>query len=215
MRVWIDGNVLCEHYGWEDDWLPVTTYFVSSDGFGTNMGFESCACGETLGAFVDAVGVYGPSLDDPECYDGICDERPDRLYFLYDGDPDGTDHDQNPSEVIISEANTLPDEVMIKAYDWRGKYKNAKKGKKDRAVEPLFEAVVYRNGTPGGAPFVVMADEQKFLPPTMFFEIYDEAGETLLQTVQFHTSCSQPLNVGDHFGPLVVYGLEVPPVPGP
>jgi hypothetical protein len=33
--------------------------------------------------------------------------------------------------------------------------------------------------------------------------ILDEQGQTL-QTVKFHTSCSQPLNVGDQFGSLLL-----------
>ncbi len=37
--------------------------------------------------------------------------------------------------------------------------------------------------------------------------IFDLAGN-LLQAVKFHTSCSQPLNVGDQFGALQLLDLE-------
>ena len=42
----------------------------------------------------------------------------------------------------------------------------------------------------------------------MTFEIYDAEGGVLLETVQFHTSCSQPLAVGDEFGSLVLFDSD-------
>ena len=45
------------------------------------------------------------------------------------------------------------------------------------------------------------AGEDK-LKPTTYALIYDSGGKggSLLQKVKFHTSCSQPLAVGDQFG---------------
>jgi hypothetical protein len=34
------------------------------------------------------------------------------------------------------------------------------------------------------------------------------SGSTVLETIRFHTSCSQPINLGDHFGSLEVVGID-------
>jgi hypothetical protein len=36
------------------------------------------------------------------------------------------------------------------------------------------------------------------------FKIYTSQGGTLIQTIQFHSSCSQPLEAGDEFGAITV-----------
>jgi hypothetical protein len=41
------------------------------------------------------------------------------------------------------------------------------------------------------------------IPTDIKIEIYD--GGTLLQTIQFHGSCSEPLNVGDELGAITIY----------
>jgi hypothetical protein len=215
MDVWVDAKLLCSHTGetpgaWED----VTVYFTSGD-YPTELGFNACSCGDTLGPFLDAVKVTGPTPDDPECYDGpICGERPNTLTFFYngelvtDGDAPGY-HDQDPGEVIIWTAEgltALPDTVFIKAYDGIGKFKNAARGNKVKGDDGFLYEWTVPELT---ALFTVESGGEKadkWLPPTMMFKIYSEDGGTLLQTVQFHTSCSQPLDIGDQFGPIVVAG---------
>jgi hypothetical protein len=220
MDVWVDAKLLCSHSSaappdptpipWED----VTVYFTSGD-YPTELGFNACSCGDTYGPFLDAVSVHGPTPGDPECDDGpICGERPNTLTFfyngelVYDGDTPGY-HDQDPGEVIIwtKEGLTeLPDTVFIEAYNGIGKYKNATRGKKVRSDDGLLYEWTVPELT---ALFTVVSGGEKadkWLPPTMMFKIYSEDGMTLLQTVQFHTSCSQPLDIGDQFGPIVVAG---------
>ena len=62
----------------------------------------------------------------------------------------------------------------------------------------MFSGFVALNGT-----IEVVGTRQKISPRTTF-RIYDTQGGTLLETVQFHTSCSQPLNAGDEFGSIRV-----------
>ena len=50
------------------------------------------------------------------------------------------------------------------------------------------------------------AGETQFASNSLI-EIFSETGD-LLQEVEFHTSCSKPLNLGDRFGSLVVLGLD-------
>jgi hypothetical protein len=45
------------------------------------------------------------------------------------------------------------------------------------------------------------------LPPDILFKVYKESNNTLLQKIQFHTSCSEPLNVGNQFGSLKLTSL--------
>lgn len=44
------------------------------------------------------------------------------------------------------------------------------------------------------------------VPPTTLVQIFDLMGN-LLQESQFHTSCSQPLEVGDQFGAVIITGF--------
>lgn len=214
LDVWVEGLLLCQHRApdGEPDWIGTTVYFVSDDLPGTELGFNACSCGDTFGPFLDGVSVTGPQQDDPGCYEPepICGPRPNYLTMIYDGDPDGMDHHSQPPGEVQVETFTdepLPATVQIKAYDWRGKFKNATRGNKTGIPNPpLFEGVVDRNLE----TFTIgPASGQKWLPPTTRFEIWsvgDELQEAeLLQTVVFHTSCSQPLNVGDEFGAIVIW----------
>ncbi len=215
MDVYVDGFLLCEHrapLGWPT-WERTTVYFIAGDATPTELGFNACSCGDTLGPYIDRVSVEGPTQDDPGCYDPepICGEKPNYLTMIYDGDINGMDHhSQAPGHVIVDTItiDPLPDKVLVKAYDWRGKFKNASRGKKSQTLTPLFEGEIDRNLE----TFTVNpATGQKWLPPVMFFEIWTAPvpGSSdpleLLQTVQFHTSCSQPLNVGDEFGAIALW----------
>jgi hypothetical protein len=214
MDVYLDGRLVCEHHTTNQGPLPMwerTTFHFIADTMFTELGFTACTTGDTYGPYLDWVSVKGPTHGDPECDDPdpICGERPEYLTMLYDGDLDGVDHHrQAPGHVIVNTltSDPLPDTVVVMAYDWRGKYKNASRGKKSQNVTPLFDREVNR----GMETFTVdPASGQKWLPPVMFFEIWSVGDATteseLLQTVQFHTSCSQPLNVGDEFGGIALW----------
>ena len=62
-----------------------------------------------------------------------------------------------------------------------------------------------------GASFLIdsrNAGEDKLRSKTFVF-VYDLDGE-LLQRIEFHTSCSQPLNLGDQFASLTLVGFTAP-----
>jgi hypothetical protein len=54
-----------------------------------------------------------------------------------------------------------------------------------------------------GSVFTVTGPRNK-IPPRLNFKIYTAQGGSLIQTVQFHSSCSQPLEAGDEFGAITV-----------
>ena len=128
----------------------------------------------------------------------ICEAgKPLTLIVSYDADYD-TNHSQVSNEVIIdpTSGDPLPNTVYIVAQD--GTNKNNKNS-------VLAEGTVSVNGT-----LEVFGAEKKNggnhrVPPRTIFFIYDEEGGNLLQTVQFHTSCSQPLFTGDEFGAITVH----------
>ena len=72
--------------------------------------------------------------------------------------------------------------------------------KKDVAGVKVFEASVL----PGQSFWLF--GPSKLISSSYWFYIYTSQGGTLLQRVNFHTSCSQPLNVGDEFGAITVLG---------
>jgi hypothetical protein len=94
------------------------------------------------------------------------------------------------------EPGALPDTVYILASD--------RESPLDRKARIWFEGTVLLNST-----FDIdarNAGEEKLKANTWVF-IYDRKGGTLLQKIQIHTSCSQPLNVGDQFASLLLVGF--------
>ncbi len=58
-----------------------------------------------------------------------------------------------------------------------------------------------------GDIFEVYPDGSTFDPTTGFW-VKDHVSDAVLQDGYFHTSCSKPLNLGDQFGSLQIYGIE-------
>ena len=58
-----------------------------------------------------------------------------------------------------------------------------------------------------GGTFSIMDPSKPTITPRTAFYIRDEYC-TLVQEVQFHTSCSQPLEYGDEYGGIVLWGSE-------
>jgi len=130
------------------------------------------------------------------CADGI---KPQSLTMRYTGDNCGaSNHSQDERKVSCS-GDPLGFPVWIVAGD--------KKNIEDNKIK-----IWYRGGPllPGDT-FDIDATsfgESKLKAETVVFIFADGWYSDLLQTVRFHTSCSQPLNVGDQFGSLVLEGFE-------
>lgn len=155
------------------------------------------------GQYVNTASASGQSLDFPyggvndsddatlvcqESYD-ICATggRPNRLKMMYDGDDD-ISHQQGASAIIVPTVVNFPaTPVTIEVY-----------GKSLVAT--------FTNVPVGGMFYVEDPSKSGKIPPTITIKIYD--GNTLLQTITFHGSCSAPLNVGDDFGGAVIVGAE-------
>ena len=141
--------------------------------------------------------MTGPNGSEEEpCPDpDICtDGKSKVLTLLYDADVNGMDqHDQISNEVIVEPAvvPVFPNPAYIKVF---GQNKNK---------AALFTGV-YNFGD-----FIEIRGPRKRIPSRLKFEIWSmEEPVELVQTVQFHTSCSQPLTVGDEFGAIVVWSAE-------
>ena len=119
----------------------------------------------------------------------ICDDgKPSRLKVRYDGDDDSA-YTQDPSMVTISPASVnFPDgDVWIEVFD--NKNRN----------------LVFADTVPKFGSFWI-SGPRKLISSSYFFYIYTSQGGTLLQTINFHTSCSEPINFGDEFGGITVLG---------
>jgi hypothetical protein len=172
------------------DWATETHYFTANSLGLTIVAFHSCGDGNTLGVFLDDISVIGP---DPEFCDELYDicefeEKPISLTLLYDGNDD-TNHHQVTDEVIIDPpvVTNYPDPAHIVIY---GNNKNK---------DALYA------GTYAIGDRIVITGPRKRIPSRLKFEIRDPANKyAIVQTVQFHTSCSQPLFTGDEFGGITV-----------
>ncbi|WP_432470564.1 DUF7507 domain-containing protein [Amphritea sp. HPY] len=130
---------------------------------------------------------------DPELvlvWGDVCENaKPTSLTMLYEGDND-SDHSQDGNEVIIDGDSMGVDPAYIIVEDHRGRTQ--------------FSGYVDLNDI-----FIVGGSKKRISPRHAFF-IYDEkpggnTQGTLKETVQFHTSCSQDLFIGDEFGSLTVF----------
>ena len=120
------------------------------------------------------------------------------MEYTGDGD-DATSHSQADGKVeVVGDPNDATP-VFIRASD--------KSDPNDTNATVHFSGVVLLNGT--------FDMDATAAVDTTFVHIFSEDGNTLLQTVEFHTSCSQPLRHGDQFGSvkLVGYVGELTPPP--
>ena len=150
-------------------------------------------------ATVDGEGPQGQPVEDEDPSDvvvifDVCEDgKPDGLTLLYTGlGPDGTDNSQAGNEVILEGDADDQDPAYIVVFDHKKKNPNL-----------IFEGEVSI-----GQKFDVTGTQNK-IPPRMKFLIYTDNpddGGVLLETVQFHTSCSQPLFGGDGFGSILLAG---------
>lgn len=70
--------------------------------------------------------------------------------------------------------------------------------------ELLEKGDVYFQGTvTQGEAFTATSGGEKFSSNTYFY-VFDEEGGALLQTSQYHTSCSAPINLGDNLGGMIL-----------
>lgn len=126
----------------------------------------------------------------------ICDGGKLRaLAMEYTGDGcDATSHDQNTDKVSCS--GDPMDEMMVRivAAD--------KKRLSDPKAKVWFDDVVELNDE-----FEIDAANagEDGLKSTTYVTVFNMNGD-VLQTVSFHTSCSQPLRLGDQFGSLSLTG---------
>lgn len=197
LDVLIDDVVLSEYRTFSTSWSDETYLFVSGDDDFMTIGFHSCGDGNTLGVFLDAISLIGPDGSEEEpCPDSdLCaDGKPRVLTLLYDGDVNGEDqHNQVSDEVIVEPAvvANFPSEAYIKVF---GQNKN----------KPALFSGIFKIGE-----FIEISGPRNRIPPRLRFEIWSmEEPVELVQTVQFHTSCSQPLFIGDEFGAIVVWSAE-------
>jgi len=186
------GSKRVNMHGQNDDWQKETVHFISDNADGTLLLFGSIGDETTTGMFLDEVSVNGPDGSEPEDCPPVlmdCDNKPLNITLRYDGD-NYSKHNQSGNEVIISPdpvKGTFPDPATIKVF-----------GHKKKKPEPLgeFEVAI--------GDFFTVSGPRKRIPPRLTFEIYN-AEDDLVQTVTFHTSCSQPLDAGDEFGAITVW----------
>ena len=116
------------------------------------------------------------------------------IELLYDADTNGLDvHDQDAESVFIETYGPLPDVAKIKVFDHK------------RERNELFSGTVAI-----GKTFEVTGDAlgRRWIPPKLIVEITDPDSGMMVQSIEFHTSCSQPLHVGDQFGGIGVYDFH-------
>lgn len=182
------GSELVNLHEQNEAWEEETLHFVSDNTNETILLFGSIGSETTTGMFLDGVSVTGPDGSDLANCAAICGDKPLELTLRYDGDDD-SDHNQTGNEVIISPivVPSFPPEATILVFD-HNKRRPSFLGEFTVAIGEYF----------------TVSGLRKRIPPRLTFEIYDEAFN-LMQSVTFHTSCSQPLDAGDEFGAITVF----------
>jgi hypothetical protein len=191
VHVYIDENERVTHTQ-NSEWQLETLGFTSNDSGQTLILFGSIGTESTTGMFLDDVNVTGPDCS------LVCDEKPYDMTFRYDGDDD-SHHSQSGNEVVIypEVVYPFPDSATIEVYGHKKKDPKLLDTFYDVSIGQLFTvSQIWRN-------------KSRRIPPRLTFKIYepgvDDADDVLVQTVTFHTSCSQPLNGHDEFGAITVW----------
>ncbi len=214
-KIWFQGEVALDELfvidaaNAGDDDLSSETFIHIFDLDGNLLQFvefhTSCSqpleVGYQFGAnlLIDCIGSDEPIPGDC-CENG---DKPAALTFVYTGDDcSATNHQQDPDKVDCEGDPMLAPLVHIIA--------NNKENPNDGEV--WFEGDVALDGE-----FTLLASNanKDELSSETFIHIYSPDGD-LLQQVEFHTSCSQPLAIGFQFGAalLVDCGEDAGPPPG-
>jgi hypothetical protein len=188
----ISFTTMAASHAMNDTWEMGETTFTASDVL-IPVAFFSTGSETTLGMFVDDVSLVGDSPD--ECAN-VCEiGKPTSMTYMYNGER-GSDNSQDddyalPVRPIIFQENP----VTIEAFDYNGNKKRKSLGEVNGImVGDLFTLDrPLKNGK---------------VPPKTLLIVTDEFTGDLVQAVYFHTSCSQPLNVGDKFGVITVRGFN-------
>ena len=193
----IVGSKRVNMHAQNDDWQKETVYFISDNADETLLLFGSIGDETTTGMFLDEVSVDGPDGSESEDCPPVlmdCDNTPLNITLRYDGNDD-IKHNQSGNEVIITPetVNSYPDPATIKVYGHKKKDPELLKTYTDVAIGDFF----------------TVKGPRKRIPPRLTFEIYnpkdDLTKDDPVQTITFHTSCSQPLDAGDEFGAITVW----------
>ena len=159
--------------------LETTTNVVTAEGTLSNT--KSCIAKASA-----TVTVLVPPAS---CADG----KPQKLKMIYTGDDcSASSHSQDPGKVSCNgdPADTTPVRIMA----------TSKENPFDSKAKVWFTGFVALDD-----PFLIDAHNagKTKLGANTYVTIWDGGGN-VLQTLLFHTSCSQPLNVGDRFGSLIL-----------
>ena len=206
-----------------DSWQMETIDFVTDDSGWSNVAFVSIGDAETHGMSLDGVSIIGPNplfeecppppgtcetCDDVEpgwvdpltcepCIPwepeytksgklkngcGLCETKgsPDTLTMLYDGN-DASAHAQDPDK-----ASAVPEVVAYYPVTALIRVSNEKDG-----------TILWEGSRKIGQTFEVVPENE------MMVEIFE--GPLLIQTIRFHASCSQPLEILDEFGGITIW----------
>lgn len=126
-----------------------------------------------------------------------CDRlgKPVVLTMVYTGDgPDGSSNSQDPSKATVTGDPNDAASVRIIALD--------KSDPNDNKAKIWFDGTVALDGS---FDIDAAAEDKDRLSSNTFVLVFD-LSDNLLQEVQFHTSCSQPLALGDQFGSALLTG---------
>ena len=127
----------------------------------------------------------------------LCDEKPSILTMKYTGDNNPTSHSQPVDKVNVDGTTGNDPEVFIIA--------SSKVDPNDSTAKIFFSGTVTL-----GSTFEIDSNNagSSKLDSRTFVLVYSDATQnTLLQSIEFHTSCSQPLFLGDQFGSVQVVGF--------
>ena len=149
---------------------------------------------------------FDPNVEDeaPSHYYGsqqsiwVCEiAKPEQLIMLYTGD-NVLNHQQDGKKVSVEGDPEFEPIVHIVAVE-----------KKLKKIDDLHKAKIYFEGDVNlGETFSIDATNvgKGKLRANTYVYIFDLDGR-LLQTIQFHTSCSQPLVLGNEFGGIQLVGF--------
>jgi len=146
---------------------------------------EECDVKVEIGCFSNGDTVDSTSCDALASPNTICEERPEWMQFkFYGGNCNQSTNIQEEGKFSCSDFGDIPESapVFIRAFSTN-----------DETI--YFEGTISHNGL-----YNVTDPSGNRLSADMILTIYSSEGGELLQTLQYHSSCSQNLFLKDRFG---------------
>ena len=179
----------------EDELIPagatVTLFDWAVFSETTDIVFNEVTVTDVQGQCTKATADATVTVVEPPVVPGSCEtgDKPQALVFRYTGESCASTTVDEKSKCEGNPLGTTPVQIMLHTADVK--------------VSPATDVVITDPAT-AASLVTFTADGRSRLPSVLLFDILNEAGTEVLQSLEIHASCSAPLPIGGVWGSMVL-----------